>query len=62
MKVKYINLDSAEEWIFFGVLGGRAEKATHQGLSSCRFLQVTSLTTRLLTGHGLVKSSVLRKH
>lgn len=38
MKVKNINLDSAEEWIFFGVPSGRAEKATHQGLQLLPFI------------------------
>lgn len=38
MKVKYINLDSAEEWIFFGVLGGCPEKATDQGLQLLPFI------------------------
>lgn len=63
MKVKCINLDSAEEWIFFGVLSGRAEKATHQGLQLLLIIaMVTSLTTRLPPGRGLVKSSPLHKH
>lgn len=38
MTVKYINLDSAEEWIFFGVLGVCAEKATDQGLQLLPFI------------------------
>lgn len=63
MKVKYNNLDSAEEWIFFGVPSGCTEKATHQGLQLLLIIaMVTSLTTRLPPGRGLVKSSPLRKH